>query len=1161
MHYSGIFNSMMYSVESLMGPILWHCNSEIKHNRIFSNSGSGKESMLWYCLFTHICCCSSVEVEIALSSACFLLCRRPEVMMFRLCHFLLFMWLSGCSFLLSAETHFTRLSVDDGLPNASIYRILQDKDGYIWLGSTNTGLLRYNGYELEAFDVLPASVSNNMLVPDIDALVMDQNNQLWIGSWGMGLSRVDTQTGKISHYSDKADSSIPLVSNYIQSLLMDKSGVLWIGSNKGLQRLMPDGSVQTVGAADDTQPLIHQRIWALAQTEDGTVWIATSNGLHQWTAKEGLSAVYQAFGQQSVNNEMRSLFAYGNQLWVGGRSSLFQFDRSLSVFRAVPFYDGVLSPIVNVLESDQQGNLLVGTFDGVYKVSLTSGLFEPFTDSRQLLPGINVRSLLVDRSGLLWVGSRERGLFYGRHQPSAFTDLTSWGAQAATLAKQQLTAVKVEDDFLWLGTADQFHQLHRKTGVVSSFAMPARVNAITRTSRGELYLGSDNGLWQFDENKQQLLQLDSGQVPNSTQWQNVRDLISLPDGSLWLGLWQNGLMRWDPAGNHQFWLQDMAQHKVGDAVQVVQEIQGKIWLGTRYSGIFVVDPKSMQLQALTDLLPVEQALDIQCIAEGPDNTVLICSRSGLLNLDLQKSEVRGLGDTIHLPKTELLGAYTDTQKNIWLLSAQGLSLKPYQQERLLTFTEQDGLSNREMIFKAFSVSKRGNLYLGTADGLAIVNAERLWLNQSKPSTRISAIWIDQQKLKTGIMQGPWSHIQLQPGESISLELASLDFHDPRRNQFIYQLEGVDNGWQQNTGYTKVNYNLLEPGTYQFQALGSNQHGLFADKPLLLTIEVLPLWWQHTWVLPGLSVLLLLILLGGHAYRLRHMRQINKLLQHSVQERAYNQTVLETMVEERTKALQDSSATLSLRTRQLEISLSQLAENNRELKRLNNLKDEFISTVSHELRTPLTSIRGAVGLLASKAVAEGSGHYQQLLHTALGNSERLSQLINDLLDLQKFESGNFSLAFDAVDMKQLVLQALDGIAPFAAKYQVSFQTKLADCQVMADPTRIRQVVDNLLSNAIKFSSAGQTVVVQLTELGDRIRFEVRDQGSGIPDNFRNRIFEKFSQADGSTSRKAEGTGLGLNICKTIIGAHHGEIGFDSKPEQGALFWFELPAQQL
>src|SRR5690606_12567181 len=115
----------------------------------------------------------------------------------------------------------------------------------------------------------------------------------------------------------------------------------------------------------------------------------------------------------------------------------------------------------------------------------------------------------------------------------------------------------------------------------------------------------------------------------------------------------------------------------------------------------------------------------------------------------------------------------------------------------------------------------------------------------------------------------------------------------------------------------------------------------------------------------------------------------------------------------------------------------------------------------------------------------------------------SQLINDLLDLQKFESGNFSLTFNTVDMKRLVLQALDSIAPFAARYQVTFQTELTECQVMADHTRVRQVVDNLLSNAIKFSSAGQTVLVRLIQNPGSIRFEVQDQGSGIPDNFRSR----------------------------------------------------------
>lgn len=1077
----------------------------------------------------------------------------------RLHHYILTLWLVSCSFMLCADAQFTRISVDDGLPNASIYKILQDDDGYIWLGSTNTGLLRYNGYELEAFDVLPSSVSENMLVPDIDALLIDKNQQLWVGTWGMGLSKIDIRTGHITHFSDQPQSVLPLVSNYIQTLLLDKTGALWIGTNNGLQRLSPDGQLQVIGEAQSARPLIHQRIWALEQTQDGTIWIATSKGLHQWTVNDGLSVAYQAYGPQSADNEMRALYSDGSHIWVGGRTALLQFDPASAEFRTVPFYGDAKTPIINVLIDDQQGNLLVGTFDGVYKLALATAQFEPFGERPQLLPGINVRSLLVDRSGLLWIGSRERGLFYGRHQPSAFTDLSQWGQQAAVLAAKPLTAVKVEDNFLWLGAADQFYQLNRQTGAVASFATSARVNAITRTARGELYLGLDNGLWQFDEQSQLLRKLDSSQNKEGVQWQNVRDLISLSDGSLWLGLWQNGLMRWDPAGNHQHWLQDMAQNKVGDAVQVVQQIQGKIWLGTRYSGVFVVDPVSMQLESLNPKLPQKHAADIQCITPGPDNTVLICSRNGLLSVDLDTGALSVLIEAVKLPSTELLGAYTDKQNNIWLLSAYGLTLKPYQQGRLITFTEQDGLNSKEMIFKAFSVSTSNDLYLATAKGLAIVNTDRLWLNNYKTTTRVSGIWVDQKKLKPGLMQKPWSSVELKPGQSISLELASLDFHDAKRNQFMYQLKGVDNDWQHNTGYTKVNYSQLEPGSYQFNVLGSNQHGLYAAQAQTLQIDVLPLWWQRTWVIVIFVLALLLLLLGGHAYRLRHMRQINKLLQQSVQERATNQTVLEAMVAERTKALQDSTATLSLRSKQLEQSLLQLAENNKELKRLNNLKDEFISTVSHELRTPLTSIRGAVGLLASHAVDQSSAHYQHLLQTALGNSERLSQLINDLLDLQKFESGNFNLSLELIELKPLILQALDNIAPYAAKYQVSFQTMLVECQVVADQTRIRQVVDNLLSNAIKFSGPGQTVRVQLMQQTSVVRFEVQDQGSGIPHDFRDRIFEKFSQADASSSRKAEGTGLGLNICKTIIAAHHGTIGFDSEPEHGALFWFELPVK--
>jgi len=342
-------------------------------------------------------------------------------------------------------------------------------------------------------------------------------------------------------------------------------------------------------------------------------------------------------------------------------------------------------------------------------------------------------------------------------------------------------------------------------------------------------------------------------------------------------------------------------------------------------------------------------------------------------------------------------------------------------------------------------------------------------------------------------------------------------------------------------------------------LGSNNYGLYNDVPLTLQVTVLPLWWQHRGVQIVFGLLLLSVGFVVHLYRLRHMQQINRLLQESVQQKAKAQLILETKVAERTRALEESSMTLSLRTRQLEKSLAEVAKANRELKRLDQLKDEFISTVSHELRTPLTSIRGAVGLVAQKVVVPETNSYDVLLSTALENCERLSQLINDLLDVQKFESGKFSLNVKPVELIELCQQAIAGMQSYALRYQVSLACEYPEhtqIWVNADALRLRQVFDNLLSNAVKFSKPAGLVRLTLQLVGNKVQLDVIDQGQGIPKAFQERVFEKFSQADASDTRAKEGTGLGLAICKKIVESHEGTIRFVSIEGQGTTFSIEL-----
>jgi PAS domain S-box-containing protein len=232
----------------------------------------------------------------------------------------------------------------------------------------------------------------------------------------------------------------------------------------------------------------------------------------------------------------------------------------------------------------------------------------------------------------------------------------------------------------------------------------------------------------------------------------------------------------------------------------------------------------------------------------------------------------------------------------------------------------------------------------------------------------------------------------------------------------------------------------------------------------------------------------------------------------------------------------------------------------ERKRIEHMKSEFISTVSHELRTPLTSIRGSLGLLSAGAVGEIPVRARALLDIAKNNCERLVRLINDILDIEKIESGNMRFETTTQCLQPLVAQAVAMTQAFAAQFQVQLvlQSSGADSYVRVDPDRLTQVIVNFLSNACKFSPPGGSVEIRIAQvMAGYVRLSVIDHGEGISDAFRSRIFQKFAQADASDTRVKGGTGLGLNISRAIIERHQGRIDFKSERGIGSEFYFELP----
>jgi len=234
----------------------------------------------------------------------------------------------------------------------------------------------------------------------------------------------------------------------------------------------------------------------------------------------------------------------------------------------------------------------------------------------------------------------------------------------------------------------------------------------------------------------------------------------------------------------------------------------------------------------------------------------------------------------------------------------------------------------------------------------------------------------------------------------------------------------------------------------------------------------------------------------------------------------------------------------------------------ERRRQDNIKQAFISTVSHELRTPLTSLSGALSLIRGGAVGDIPEKMEEMLGIAINNSNRLGNLINDLLDMEKLSSGKMVLTPRKASLISVIDQAIASLSTYAEPYQVEVKRlSQEDIQVTLDADRLTQILNNLLSNACKHSPPGSTVYVDHQRL-DQGRFLLRviDHGTGIPEHFRPHVFEKFAQADDVNTRQTAGTGLGLALCKELVTRLNGVIGYESESGKGTCFWIRLPIEE-
>ena len=355
------------------------------------------------------------------------------------------------------------------------------------------------------------------------------------------------------------------------------------------------------------------------------------------------------------------------------------------------------------------------------------------------------------------------------------------------------------------------------------------------------------------------------------------------------------------------------------------------------------------------------------------------------------------------------------------------------------------------------------------------------------------------------------------------------------------------------------------GQAALDAFRSQRHDLLITDLQMPRLEGLPLLKLVKAVEPDVAVIILTghatletaveaLRLGAYDYLLKpieDMEAFGRLVARALKHHALvNEN--KRLLDELRQANSRLGAEVAERTRELQAAYESLRS-------LDKLKNDFVSVVSHELRTPLTSMRGSLGLLQGGVVGELSEEAQGLVGIAMQNCERLVRLVTDLLDLEKITAGHGAFRIALLDWPAVVRQAIDSSRGFVQSYGVDFELEApAALRVRGDEDRLIQVLSNLLFNAAKFSPRGSVVTVSTRLLADSwVRTSVRDRGPGIPEHFRERIFQRFAQADMGEDRPAEGSGLGLAISREIVEHLGGRIGFDAAQGAGTVFWFDLP----
>ena len=1003
---------------------------------------------------------------------------------------------------------------DKQMSSSYTTQIYLDRDGFIWVATRN-GLNRYDGYQ---FRILKKEQKQNtgMASNYVNCMMQDRKGLFYIGMYGAFQTYDGERFQDIKTY-DLDGQAAP---NYITCLLERKNGEILVGtSGHGMLRMTGPYEARQVGGILENIVTVHR----MMEDNRQRIWIATEGqGLLCYDGK----AVKRYFQENELRNNILDVCeGDGGRIYVAtANAGLFRMDGNTPVH-----IQGTGNKHLSILYFNSRGHLMLGC-DGtgltIYDPQNDRVVDNPYYSREVDLSTAKVYSICEDRNGNVWLGLLQKGIYMQPGQTMGFGYMGYRLGTRNILGTACVTSVEYgKNGYSWIGTdKDGLYVLDSGNKVVHHFKenFPSTILGICEDSFGNIWVGSyKEGCGWIDPKN---MTWHPYPLPQGSSV-SIFDLISDNEGHIWVATMGYGLLRVTPSTREvkAYTQKDNAPHTpklnsiTNDYIsQIALSPNGRRIYVSTTMGVCALDIKTESWISTFGKNCLNYGTPTR-ISREFNGKLYIGTNDGLLCYDLKtrKSERHTLDSG--LADNGIASIEQDHQGQLWIATDHGLCRYNPKTGKVNNYFVDNGLQGNEFSDGASCVTPQGHMIFGGLGGITWFNPADIHEREWKAEVKLTGFTVNGQPVTPSTMSGMWQVVDttviasnrfvLSPSDnSFGLQLSTLTYDNPEHIVYSYRINKED--WvRMPPGTNDITFSHMAPGTYDFCVV-AEQNGIQTPERCFTVVIHSP--WYRTPLAYLIYILIVAILFWQYRQR-RHRKEQDAL------------------------RLQEH------------IHAEEMAD----------AKLRFFMNISHEIRTPMTLI---VTPLLSLIKHDSDPHRRSSYEIIRRNAERILGLINQMMDLRKIDKGQMQLRMCETDLISFIgdIYALFTQQAKAKSILLGYEHDTEELPVWIDRGNFDKIIVNLLSNAFKFTPTGGKIDIRITHDDHQVVISIRDNGEGIPADKLERIFERFYQSPSSINDRNTGTGIGLDLTRSLVELHHGTItAQNNDPDKGCEFKVTIP----